>query len=125
MTDQQARDLLKLFPGAEGKPVHTLRKFAGESGDIEDPFDKGDQVFAAVAIQIKLLIPRVADRLLGADWSLDAIGFTISMEFENPSIRRSAIFFRSHHRRGGRMLRQSARDSLTDREAAQGARASG
>ncbi len=71
MTDQQKSDLLKLFPGADGKPVHTLREFADEVGDIEDPFEKGDQKFTEVRVEIKRLIPALADRILGADWSLD------------------------------------------------------
>jgi protein-tyrosine-phosphatase len=71
MTDQQKSDLLKLFPGADGKPVHTLREFADEAGDIEDPFEQGDEKFTEVRIEIKRLIPAVADRILGADWSLD------------------------------------------------------
>ena len=71
MTDQQKSDLLSLFPGADGKPVHTLREFADEVGDIEDPFEKGDEKFTEVRVEIKRLIPAVADRILGADWSLD------------------------------------------------------
>lgn len=71
MTDQQKVDLLKLFPGADGKPVHTLREFAEEVGDIEDPYEKGDEKFTEVRVEIKRLIPAVADRILGADWSLD------------------------------------------------------
>jgi len=64
MTEQQARELKLKFPEAAECDVHTLRSFAGESGDIEDPFDKGDQVFAVCRDQIKQLIPRIADRLL-------------------------------------------------------------
>ena len=71
MTVQQKADLLKLFPVAAEKPVHTLREFADEAGDIEDPFEKGDLKFTEVRIEIKRLIPTVADRILGADWSLD------------------------------------------------------
>lgn len=48
MTDQQKRDLMKLYPSASEKPVHTLREFAEESGDIEDPFEKGGEKFAEV-----------------------------------------------------------------------------
>ena len=59
------------FPGADGKPVHTLREFADEVGDIEDPFEQGDEKFTEVRVEIKRLIPAVADRILGADWSLD------------------------------------------------------
>ena len=44
MTEQQKHAICsKLFPGADGKPVHTLREFAEKSGDIEDPFEKGDE----------------------------------------------------------------------------------
>ena len=71
MTTQQKSDLIKLFPDAIEKPVHTLRELADESGDIEDPYEKGDLVFAQVREEISRLIPTVADRILGADWSLD------------------------------------------------------
>ena len=71
MTEQQKLDLLKLFPGAHGKPVHTLREFADEVGDIEDPYEQGDEKFTEVRVEIKRLIPAAADRILGADWSLD------------------------------------------------------
>ncbi len=71
MTDQQKTDLMRLYPVASDKPVHTLREFAEESGDIEDPFEKGDEKFTEVREEIKRLIPAVADRILGADWLLD------------------------------------------------------
>jgi protein-tyrosine-phosphatase len=71
MTVQQKSDLVKVFPAAADKPVHTLREFADEQGDIEDPFEKGDAKFTEVREEIKRLIPTVADRILGADWSLD------------------------------------------------------
>jgi len=63
MTEQQARSLTENFPGASGRLVHTLRSFAGEQGDIEDPYEKGDLVFAACREEIKRLIPIVVDRL--------------------------------------------------------------
>lgn len=66
MTRGQAKELKRLFPAAAERPVYTIRAFAGhDDGDIEDPFEKGDTVFAAVREQIKLLIPAVADRVLG------------------------------------------------------------
>lgn len=72
MTTAQAADLVRLFPQAGDLPVHTLREFAGEAdGDIEDPFEKGDVMFTAVRQEIKRLIPTVADRISGADWTLD------------------------------------------------------
>lgn len=72
MTRQQSEDLMRGFPAAADRPVHTIRSFAGEDGDIEDPFEKGDVAFAHAREEIKRLIPIVADRILGADWSLDA-----------------------------------------------------
>ena len=48
-------------------PVFTLRAFADESGDIEDPFEKGDEMFDLCRDEIERLIPRVADRLLGGE----------------------------------------------------------
>lgn len=65
MTEQQAQDLKTRFAVADGLAIHTLRAFAGEAGDIEDPFEKGDLVFTACRLEIKRLMPRVVDRLLG------------------------------------------------------------
>jgi hypothetical protein len=47
--------------------VHTLRSFAGEAGDIEDPFEKGDLVFAQCCEEIARLTPLIVDRLCAAD----------------------------------------------------------
>ena len=65
MTGAQADELRARFPGANHIPVYTLREFAGESGDIEDPYEKGVEVFAACREEIKRLLPKVVDRLLG------------------------------------------------------------
>jgi protein-tyrosine-phosphatase len=67
MTEQQARDLLERFVVPEHLEVHTLRSFAGEAGDIDDPFEKGDLVFTQCREEITRLIPRVIDRLFGQD----------------------------------------------------------
>jgi protein-tyrosine-phosphatase len=64
MTDQQRSELSAKFPGAAGRPVYTLREFAGEIGDIEDPYEKGDEVFAACRDEIKRLLPRIVDRIV-------------------------------------------------------------
>lgn len=64
MTMQQAADLLERFPAAGSRQVHTIRSFAGEHGDIEDPYEKGDEVFTACREEIKRLIPVLAERLL-------------------------------------------------------------
>jgi protein-tyrosine-phosphatase len=65
MTTGQARDLRERFPAAEGRSVFTLREFAGESGDIEDPYEQGHEAFDACRREIMRLIPKLADRLLG------------------------------------------------------------
>jgi protein-tyrosine-phosphatase len=64
MTEAQAEELRGRFQ-ADYLPVFTLRAFAGESGDIEDPYEKGDEMFTACREEIKRLLPRVVDRLLG------------------------------------------------------------
>jgi protein-tyrosine-phosphatase len=63
MTEQQARELVERFPGASARPVFTLRSFAGESGDIDDPYEKGDEVFAECREEIKRLVPTIIERL--------------------------------------------------------------
>jgi protein-tyrosine-phosphatase len=67
MTDQQAQDLAARFPLEDSLTVHTLRSFAGEAGDIDDPFEQGDLVFSECRREIERLIPRVVDRLLLSD----------------------------------------------------------
>ena len=63
MTQAQADELRAKFPLAGGLPIYTLRAFAGESGDIEDPYEQSDEVFAACRDEIKRLLGRVVDRL--------------------------------------------------------------
>ena len=67
MTAQQARDLRERFVLDELLEVQTLREFAGEVGDIEDPFEQGDMVFAQCREEIMRLVPRVVARLMGED----------------------------------------------------------
>jgi protein-tyrosine-phosphatase len=67
MTEQQARDLRERFAVPERLEVHTLRSFAGEAGDIDDPFEKGDLVFTECREEITRLIPHVIDRLFRLD----------------------------------------------------------
>jgi protein-tyrosine-phosphatase len=67
MTEQQARDLRNRFTVRESLEVHTLRSFAGEAGDIDDPFEKGDLVFTQCREEITRLVPRVVDRLFAFD----------------------------------------------------------
>jgi len=63
MTEQQARELVERFPGAAGRQVFTLRSVAGEAGDIDDPYEKGDLVFAECREEIHRLVPTIIERL--------------------------------------------------------------
>lgn len=63
MTAQQAADLRARFIVPARLEVHTMRSFAGESGDIDDPFEQGDLVFAGCRDEILRLTPRIVDRL--------------------------------------------------------------
>jgi len=66
MTEQQARDLRERFTLPDRLEVHTLRSFAGEAGDIDDPVEKGDLVFAQCREEITRLIPRIIDHLFAS-----------------------------------------------------------
>jgi protein-tyrosine-phosphatase len=65
MTESQIADLNARFPSARNRLVTTFRAFAGETGDIEDPVEKGQHAFAECREEIKRLVSRVADRVLG------------------------------------------------------------
>lgn len=67
MTCAQASELVEKFPGVAGRRVYTLREFAGEAGDIEDPFEKGEEVFATCREEIKRLLPKVVHRIHGTE----------------------------------------------------------
>ena len=67
MTQAQEAQLRERFPAARSRPVYTLRQFAGEAGDIEDPFEQGSEAFAACREEIKRLIPKVLERMLSRD----------------------------------------------------------
>jgi len=60
-------DLRERFPADADRAFFTLGAFAGESGDIDEPFEQGHEVFDVCRDEIGRLIPRVADRLLGHD----------------------------------------------------------
>ena len=63
MTDAQVRLLRETFPESAGKPVYTLKEFAGGVGDIEDPVGGGDVVYAACRDEIKACLERAIERL--------------------------------------------------------------
>ena len=63
MTRQQIDMLRQGFAEAADKPIYTLKEFAGEDGDIEDPAGQDESVFAACRDEIKACLERVVDRL--------------------------------------------------------------
>jgi protein-tyrosine-phosphatase len=64
MTAEQRRMLAKDFPEATGKPVLTLKELAGESGDIDDPAMKDEDVFRYCRDEIVRCLHGGFDRLL-------------------------------------------------------------
>ena len=64
MTIEQ-KDMLRVYPEAEGKPVFTLKEFAGDEGDIDDPACQGEDIFRARLIEIKHCLEKSIDRLMG------------------------------------------------------------
>ena len=65
MTAQQ-KELLGTYEEARGRPVFTLKEFAGEEGDIGDPFDQGEERYRACRDEIKRCLAKGVDRLLVA-----------------------------------------------------------
>jgi protein-tyrosine-phosphatase len=63
MTSEQVRMLREAFPEAAGKEVCTLKEFAGDEGDIEDPVGGGSDVYGACRDEIKTCLERVLGRL--------------------------------------------------------------
>ena len=63
MTTEQKRTLAS-FAEADGRPIFTLREFAGEAGDIADPATLGEDVFRACRDEIKRCLKQSLDRLL-------------------------------------------------------------
>ena len=51
MTEKQKVDLRANFMRDSERPVYTLREFAGERGDIEDPWLEGLEVWVADAVK--------------------------------------------------------------------------
>jgi protein-tyrosine-phosphatase len=66
MTAEQVRMLRDAFPEAEGKPVLTLKEFAGGHGDIEDPAGRDENFFAACRDQIKACLEQAIEWLAPA-----------------------------------------------------------
>ena len=63
MTTAQ-KEMLDAFDEARGRPVYTLREFAGAPGDIDDPAMQGEDVFRTCRDEIMRCLDPTADRLL-------------------------------------------------------------
>jgi protein arginine phosphatase len=63
MTVQQ-KQVVEAFAEARGRPILTLREFAGEQGDIGDPAGQGETAFRACRDEIKRCLLKSVDRLL-------------------------------------------------------------
>lgn len=64
MTAQQ-KEVVAAFPEAAGRTLHTLREFAGEDGDVDDPMQRGEDAYRAARDLIRDCLARSLDRLLG------------------------------------------------------------
>ncbi len=64
MTEKQRAELRANFLRDSERPIYTLREFAGERGDIDDPWLEGLEVWVACREEIKRLLPAVIDRML-------------------------------------------------------------
>ena len=65
MTARQKLELAAL-PGADGRPVFTLKEFVGEEGDIADPVGQAEDVYRACRDEIRRCLEKSLDRLPGA-----------------------------------------------------------
>jgi protein-tyrosine-phosphatase len=63
MTTQQ-KEMLGTYDEARGQAIFTLKEFVGESGDIGDPFDQGEEKYRACRDEIKRCLTKGVDRLL-------------------------------------------------------------
>jgi protein-tyrosine-phosphatase len=63
MTHEQ-KQMLDAYPEATGKRIFTLREFAGEEGDIDDPAMQGEEAFRARMDEIKRCLEKSFDDLL-------------------------------------------------------------
>jgi protein-tyrosine-phosphatase len=64
MTEEQ-KHMLRAYPEVGGTPIFTLREFAGESGDVEDPAGQGEEVFQRCRDEIHRCLQQALPRVLG------------------------------------------------------------
>jgi protein-tyrosine phosphatase len=65
MTEEQRR-LVVEYPEVRDKPMFTLREFAGETGDVDDPAGQGEDVFRACRQEIDRCLTKALPRLLAS-----------------------------------------------------------
>ena len=63
MTEEQ-KDMLDAYPEAGGKPAYTLKEFASEEGDIDDPAMQGEDAFRARMVEIQRCLENSFEDLL-------------------------------------------------------------
>ena len=63
MTEQQ-KEMLGAYEEAQGRDIFTLKEFVGESGDIHDPFEQGEDKYRYCRDEIKRCLAKGVDRLL-------------------------------------------------------------
>ncbi len=63
MTAGHRREALRICPGAAGK-VYTLAGFAGEDGDIPDPYGGGPEDYRRTAARLSRLISLAVERII-------------------------------------------------------------
>ena len=62
MTTQHKRLLLSA-PEAQAERIYTLREYAGETGDISDPYGGDEGVYAACALELERLLTKVWEKI--------------------------------------------------------------
>lgn len=61
---QEQKQMLDAYPEAIGKQIFTLREFASEEGDIDDPAMQGEEAFRARMEEIKRCLEKSLEDLL-------------------------------------------------------------
>lgn len=73
MTAEQ-KAIVERFPEAAGKAIHTLREFAGDSGDIADPASRDENFFVATCALIKQTLEKALPRIIVVSGASPGVG---------------------------------------------------
>lgn len=63
MTTRHKEILISRFPEFRNK-VFTLKEYAGEEGDVVDPFGEGEEVYRSCRDELESLIIKIKDRIV-------------------------------------------------------------